>query len=924
MTKVKIDFNAIRGLHAVEKAKSFEQLICYLAALSKETGIFRRVEGSGGDGGVEAIRILESGQVIGYQAKFFPGRINWSQVRNSVSTALDQYKDLVTYVIAFPRDFTGKREARAGSTAGIWGTWDEQVLEWRSEAQKRGMSVEFEPWTAFEIEEKLLLPSASHLLRPFFEIETFSREWLGSHLTRTTNDLAARYSPSEHVDTESLRIFEVIKRGKLISDELRKIFAYVRSSEPRAAAELVDIEAAVSEHLDSLDKAQRAFLSLESAIDWKIDRRWPIDQWECSWENFVRPLNHLNNFLSRQSNSNDSTLREAIYQKTKIYDLIRPEVFAGQWHQELYIERSKAALLIGSAGIGKSHTLARGAESAWSDGLPVIHLLGQYFTDSDPRRSVVNKLEIPSWTFHEVLTALNLMAEIADTRALFIIDALNEGQGLEIWRQNIGSFIQEIRQHDRIFLVMSCREEYLDYVIPPGHPMNPRPGREAGRQIEDLAAGQMITFLSLRGFSSFEEREKALAQFMDLKGIARPTAPILDPQLYNPLFLTSVCRSMAKAGIKIFPNGLDGAQKVFQFVLDAKAMALGSSHDGTPRVRDSMYLALHKLTAEMVEFRRDYVPLSRAEDIVSAAFKSLRLTGNQTWLSLLEGSDVLRRDVDRSSARPNSFSPPIEVIRYSFQRLQDNLVGCELLEILRQSPHPSPFDDDGPLAFMVQYSQGKEGRRLRPRPAWTGAMGSLWAAFAENYKAELFRICTPPQSNENLVDAEAFRKIFLISIRERAKDAFFDETEENLKSLWQDLASNQLAIIFIFSCIPNHRWNAIYLSAQLKLLSRPQREQEWFDRFEATYSDQFGQATMLLSWIRGANISMADPEVVRLASLTLAWLLPMRNQEFRQQVSLALKMIVSKTKELPSFLDSEMQDVEEPEIQAFLSELRLK
>ena len=62
-------------INAFEKGQreSFEELICVLAKRAPPDGgvEYQRIEGSGGDGGLESIWYLESGKKIGYQAKYF-------------------------------------------------------------------------------------------------------------------------------------------------------------------------------------------------------------------------------------------------------------------------------------------------------------------------------------------------------------------------------------------------------------------------------------------------------------------------------------------------------------------------------------------------------------------------------------------------------------------------------------------------------------------------------------------------------------------------------------------------------------------------------------------------------------------------------------------------------------------------------------
>lgn len=87
-----IDFTKIRGETVEGQRSSFEQLVCHLARLDGRGGEFRRIEGAGGDAGVEAIRIVPSGKKIGYQAKFYPAgdKIDWNKLNNvRVRSSLD-------------------------------------------------------------------------------------------------------------------------------------------------------------------------------------------------------------------------------------------------------------------------------------------------------------------------------------------------------------------------------------------------------------------------------------------------------------------------------------------------------------------------------------------------------------------------------------------------------------------------------------------------------------------------------------------------------------------------------------------------------------------------------------------------------------------------------------------------------------------
>ena len=139
-----IDFKRIKSYSAGQRA-SFEALVCQLARRDtpSKDALFRRVDGSGGDGGTEAYWALQDGSEVGYQAKYFTrsGDIDWSQIDKSVNTTLANHPKLSKYVIAVPCDFTGRTGATGrGKTA--WDHWDTHSTKWkklaRSQLRRKG------------------------------------------------------------------------------------------------------------------------------------------------------------------------------------------------------------------------------------------------------------------------------------------------------------------------------------------------------------------------------------------------------------------------------------------------------------------------------------------------------------------------------------------------------------------------------------------------------------------------------------------------------------------------------------------------------------------------------------------------------------------------------------------------------------------
>jgi hypothetical protein len=716
------------------------------------------------------------------------------------------------------------------------------------------MTVEFEPWTAFDIEAALLQPKAQHLIPFFFNKLVFTREWMQRHLDRTIHDLQARYSPGEHVDTESLKPFDVIYRRENVRHDLRAVFDLARSSNPRAAVALVNDSGIPEKDIIETDDSLREFLDLGDAVDWSIDREWPIYRWIVCWHSLTRRLHGINDAIGDRMRSgktaDDDLLLRRVWDTTKAHALGGPEVFGGRWARLLPIDESRATIFVGRAGAGKSHALARGAECAWNAGAPVVHILGQHILDDDPRISILKHMEIPAWSFHEALTALNLAAEAAGTRAMLVIDALNEGRGTDVWRRHFASFIHEVNKHDRIVLVVSCREEYLDYVVSPELILNPYmyPGNN-GESPEDCAPLGKLVRVSVDGFQTTEEREAALQKFMDDKGIVRPTVPALDSEFFNPLFMSSVCRSMAKAGIRVFPRGVfDGARKTFEFVLETKAKALGTRHDGTDGMYPALCGSLMDLAGVMVASRKDHVPLDKAIEVIDSAFRTLPIR-DQTWIDVLERSDILRRDVERSGKEVTSWSRPNEVIRFSFQRLQDNLIAERL--ILDCHDIEGAFKPDAPFGFLLRRSIRRDGIViLKSNPRWIGVLGALWAAVAQRHEKELWDLRSFFGNPDVQYYPNDLRPIFHMSIRERSGAAFTQRTGDIFNRLWEDNPEEKLAIILSTSCVPHHSWNADLLAAQLFSLPLADRDSVWSRWFIKEGSILIDRATEIILTVR--------------------------------------------------------------------------
>ena len=99
------------------KSEAFEELCCQLASRTLPAGaIFTRLEGAGGDGGVECFAVLPDGGRVGWQAKYvFKIDSLLAQATISLTTALEVHETLTQFILCFPFDLTGPTRRRGKS-----------------------------------------------------------------------------------------------------------------------------------------------------------------------------------------------------------------------------------------------------------------------------------------------------------------------------------------------------------------------------------------------------------------------------------------------------------------------------------------------------------------------------------------------------------------------------------------------------------------------------------------------------------------------------------------------------------------------------------------------------------------------------------------------------------------------------------------
>ena len=120
---------------------------------------FSFVNGSGGDGGVEAFCILDSGEIIGVQSKWFPEKVEGSQItqiKNSFKTAMKIRPNIVKYIVCVPvfNLWEGLLDTRVKMPTGEYGLFrlvEDYGIRWLSYGNGSGGHF-FGPYRSFIVE----------------------------------------------------------------------------------------------------------------------------------------------------------------------------------------------------------------------------------------------------------------------------------------------------------------------------------------------------------------------------------------------------------------------------------------------------------------------------------------------------------------------------------------------------------------------------------------------------------------------------------------------------------------------------------------------------------------------------------------------------------------------------------------------------
>lgn len=835
---------------------AFEELVCQLA---REEDIpnkasFTRVGAP--DGGVEAYCVLENGDEYGWQAKYFNtmGDSQWVQLEKSFKTAFSKHPHLVKYYICIPLD---RQDPRIDNQKWFMDKWNEYIDKWKAFALEQNRTIEFEYWGSSELLERLSQEKHAGRRRFWFNSEEFSEQWFCDKLDVNINCLGNRYTPELNYELEISKTFDGILRGNDFKKQFDNIYNELKKS--------------VTAIIDYSDEKTNEVLKQQSyRVLSEIDEFYNSITIEMN-EICYGKINEICNWFGRQ-------LYERIKQLYSLKDESKNnEIESSKINSEIhYIRKGQDALvefqefiesdfarlanipimlLRGDAGIGKSHLLADIARKSISKGSAVILLLGQHFTsDDNPWNQILrNQLRL-NINEDEFLGALNAKAQATGSRALIIIDAINEGRGRFFWKDHIKGFIKIINKYKWIGLVLSVRTSYEEVIVS-----------------NELISNDDIVKITHSGFAGVEYEVSKL--FFNSYRIQQPSIPLLHPEFQNPLFLKLFCEGLNKARLTVVPDGLEGITKIVDFYISTinKRLSEPSKFNYSSKI-NLVKRVINLIITRKTDMKSQHIAYEDAYKIISNEVKDY----TDNWRQFLD--ELINEGVMTQNVFWIDKSNYIDAVYFAYERFDDHFTASYLLERYLDKENPeASVSNEQPL---FEYVKDEMSCRINK-----GLIEAFSIQLPEITNKEFFEIVPFCKSYYSVVDA------FIGSLIWRRHDTIDEriipyindvvlkrkETSEKFWDTVLQVASN-----------PKHFFNGDRIHQNLMKFSLSERDGWWTIYINQNYSGKTA-IKRLVDWAwTTEDRSYVHDDSIRLYSITISWFLTSSNRRLRDSATKAL------------------------------------
>lgn len=686
-----------------------------------------------------------------------------------------------------------------------------------------------------------------------------------SNVTDSVANLGPRYCQKVNVKTGTARYFDCVAKTPLYYKRLnRTIDSWLTEKNYRTRPD--------SNRIGKLEADLRLlredFVTALSGLDMSVGETINFSNLMKRAEDLQGEIEELRHNLYSEytlTRDDEKARNELEADESRLTEISRDLYNFTEDYADLKIDMANHPYMIvkGEAGCGKSHLLGDVASNRIAEGLPTLLFLGTDFNDGSYEAVITTKIGFAG-TFSEFLSSFNQIGGQVGSRALLMIDALNEGEHANLWKNRLPGLIKSLNEYPAIGLVVSVRDTYYDDVIP-----------------DDVEAGCKATVIEHKGFKGLEY--EAVKQFCLAYELNLPNVPILTPEFCNPLFLKIVCDTLESSGEKDFPKGFNGVSSLFNqyfYVQDKQFDKKRAEY----KYRDVVSASVRLLAIPIFEAKYNLLSKQDADRTLQTAFP----TCPSLLADLIDNNILLK-------TKPQLGDEKEDCVVFSYQRISDFIIARETIKQYQNWE-----------AFAGSVKEDKALREIIVESHWLykGIMEAFAILIPEIFGheiSELIRFIPKKdlkRDYNSCLDFIAEAQISSLnwrSIESINKDAIRGFLNSKFCRIDPDIWYYKLTEL---STILNHPFNADYFHAMMMRCPMPQRDGvfQFFFNGCAGYDDEkcANPLRRLIDWAWSDDISEnTDSESARLAATMLCWLLSSTYIKHRDEATKALVNLLS-------------------------------
>ena len=686
-----------------------------------------------------------------------------------------------------------------------------------------------------------------------------------SNVTDSVENLGPRYCRKVNVKTGTARFFDcVAKTPKYYKRLSRTIDSWLTEKSYRTRPD--------SERIGKLEAdlklLREDYVAALSGLDMSVGASIDFSDLMKRAENLQSQIEEMrHNLYSDYSLTRDDEKARNQFEadESRLTEISRDLYTFTEDYADLKIDMANNPYMIvkGEAGCGKSHLLGDVASNMIAEGLPTLLFLGTDFNGENYETVITSKIGFAG-TFPEFLSSFNQIGCQVGSRALLMIDALNEGDHANLWKNRLSGLIKSLKDYHAIGLIVSVRDTYYDDVIP-----------------DDIEANNKATVIEHKGFKGLEY--EAVKQFCMAYELNLPNVPILTPEFCNPLFLKIICDTLEASGEKDFPKGFNGVSSLFNqyFCVQDKQF---EKKRAEYKYRNVVSASVRLLAIPIFEAKYNLLSKQEADRMLQTAFPACP--------SLL--ADLIDNNVLLKTKTPFSDEKE-DCVVFCYQRISDFIIARETIKQYQDWE-----------AFAGSVKEDKALREIIVESHWLykGILEAFAILISETYGheiTELIRFIPKKDLNRNFnscldfITEAQISSLNWRSIESINKDAIRRFLNSKYCRIDPDIWYYKLTEL---STIPNHPFNADYFHAMMMCGSMPQRDGtfQFFFNGCAGYDDDkcANPLRRLIDWAWAEDISVnTDAESARLAAIMLTWLLSSTYIKHRDEATKALVNLLS-------------------------------